>query len=411
MKKFDWEKIKADAKKKEIVTLKEEKWTARIIKIIIGTLVAIMILGSLLFYWYYTQSLQPVDQNNQETVEVVVPIGSTSRDIAQILYDNQLVKNADIFRFYLRSKNVSNLQAGTYTLSQSMDVDAIIEQLEAGGAPIFEDVDTKITVIEGMQIKEIAELVANNTSITSEEFMASVTSEALLDDLIVKFPSLLADIKSHEGVRYALEGYLFPATYDYIAGMSADELIIKMVEAANLRFQQVREQVDAHWMTYHQILSLASIVEREGVTEEDRKLIAGVFFNRMEAGIPIQSDITVLYALDEHKEFVTLADTEVDSPYNLYYYNGLTPGPVNSPSLMAIEAVLDPTWSDYYYFVADLDTGEVYYSTTYEEHQVLVDKYVNARQERIEQEQAEASGTSESENIVTTENVVDENVE
>ncbi|MBR7927022.1 endolytic transglycosylase MltG [Aerococcaceae bacterium zg-ZUI334] len=383
MNKLDWEKLKLEAKEREQLSLKEDKWTSRIVKIILLGLTLVFLIGVSGTYWYFKQSLSPVDPNNQNTLEVVVPIGSTSRDIAELLKQNGIIKNADIFRYYMRSKNVSDLQAGTYEFSQSMDVDAVIKQLQAGGKPIQEDVDTKITIIEGMQLKEIAELVAKNTSISAETFMSVVNDEAFIKTLINKYPSLFKGLLEVEGLRYRLEGYLFPATYDYVAGMSAEELITKMVDAANIRYQQVRELVDAHWLTYHQLLSLASIVEREGVTTEDRKLIAGVFFNRMEAGMALQSDITVLYALDKHKEFVTYDDLEVNSPYNLYQNTGITPGPVNSPSLDAIMAVLEPTWSEYYYFVADLDTGDIYYSSTLEEHEALVEKYVNKRQEQL----------------------------
>ncbi|MBS4461872.1 endolytic transglycosylase MltG [Aerococcaceae bacterium zg-B36] len=383
MNKLDWEKLKLEAKEREQLSLKEDKWTSRIVKIILLGLTLVFLIGVSGTYWYFKQSLSPVDPNNQNTLEVVVPIGSTSRDIAELLKQNGIIKNADIFRYYMRSKNVSDLQAGTYEFSQSMNVDAVIKQLQAGGKPIQEDVDTKITVIEGMQLKEIAELVAKNTSISAETFMSVVNDEAFIKTLINKYPSLFKGLLEVEGLRYRLEGYLFPATYDYVAGMSAEELITKMVDAANIRYQQVRELVDAHWLTYHQLLSLASIVEREGVTTEDRKLIAGVFFNRMEAGMALQSDITVLYALDKHKEFVTYDDLEVNSPYNLYQNTGITPGPVNSPSLDAIMAVLEPIWSEYYYFVADLDTGDIYYSSTLEEHEALVEKYVNKRQEKL----------------------------
>lgn len=391
MSRINWEKLSQEAKLKESLIVKEEKWTNRIIKfILLFVIIAVVIIASGL-YWFFNDSLEPMNAENAAPIEVLVPIGSTNNDIATLLYENKLVKNLDIFKLYMRSKNVNNLQAGTYTFNQSMDADKLIETLKSGGTPIQVDVDKKITVIEGMQLKEIAKLVSENTPITQEEFLDKVNDESFIKQLINKFPTLLNGLLDIENLRYPLEGYLFPATYDYTAGMTVEELIIKMVETANLRFQQIREQVEAHWLTYHQILSLASIVEREGVTTEDRRLIAGVFFNRLDAGMPLQSDITVLYALEQHKEFVTYSDIEVDSPYNLYMYSGITPGPVNSPSLDAIEAVLNPEWSNYYYFVADLDTGDIYYSATIEEHNVLVEQYVNSRQRNIESSSEESS--------------------
>lgn len=394
--KFDWKQVKEEAQKKEALSIKEEQWTKRIFKIILSVTVVIILILSAGGYWYVHSALKAVNQQNNQPIEVTIPIGSTNTDIAYLLEEANVIKNADIFRLYMRSKNISGLQAGTYEFNQTMDAQQVIAQLENGGIPITEDVDTTITVIEGMQIKDIAEVVAQATVITQEEFLSAVNDDDFVRTLSNQFPSLLGDIMNYEGLRYRLEGYLFPATYDYLAGESAEDLIRKMVETSNLRYQQIREQVDAHWLTYHQILSLASIVEREGVTPEDRKLIAGVFFNRLEVDMPLQSDITVLYALDEHKELVTYADLEIDSPYNLYMYTGLTPGPVNSPSLEAIEAVLDPTWSNYYYFVADLDTGEVYYSTTIEEHNELVEQYVNSRQNSTDSETTNEENSTES---------------
>ena len=178
-------------------------------------------------------------------------------------------------------------------------------------------------------------------------------------------------------MKYPLEGYLFPATYDYLAGMTLEDLVTQMVSTMNLEFQAIREDLDNTWLSFHQVLTLASIVEREGITDEDRALIAGVFLNRIDVGMPLQSDITVLYALGEHKELVTLEDLEVDSPYNLYMYTGLAPGPYNSPSMSSIMATIYPTYSEYYYFVADLDTQEIYYSSNIDDHNALVEQYVN----------------------------------
>lgn len=166
MGKIDWKNLREEAKKRETLSLKEEKWTNRIVKFIILGITITLLLTMGGFYWYYSQSLKPVNLDNSEKVEVTVPIGSSSSDIANLLKENNLIKNAEIFRFYMRSKNLSDLQAGTYEFSQTMDADQIIEQLKAGGKPVFVDVDKKITVIEGMQVKDIAKLVSENTSIT-----------------------------------------------------------------------------------------------------------------------------------------------------------------------------------------------------------------------------------------------------
>ena len=351
-----------------------------------------------------THTLSAVDSSNSETVDVTVPIGSSTNDIAAILEEQQIVHNDYIFNIFLKLQNVSELQAGHYEFNQSMDAEAVVATLQAGGEPIFEDIDTTITVIEGTNLEEISVLIEEKTPFTAEEFMALVNDETFIASLSEQFPTLLNGLADIEGLRYPLEGYLFPATYDYISGMSLEELVTQMVSTMNLEFQAIREDLDQTWMTFHQVLTLASIVEREGITDEDRAMIAGVFLNRIDAGMPLQSDITVLYALGEHKELVTLEDLEVDSPYNLYMYSGLAPGPYNSPSMSSIMATIYPTYTDYYYFVADLETQEIYYSTNIDDHNALVEQYVNPY---FESDESEDEETVED---VTQEEVIDEEV-
>ena len=377
MARFDRKTIREQAKSKETYQVKEKMWTNRIVKIIIISILTIMIVGGLGSYFYVKHTLSSVDSSNSEPVEVTVPIGSSTKDIAAILKENNIVHNDYIFSVYLKLQNVSDLQAGHFTFNQSMDADAVIETLQAGGEPIFEDIDTTITVIEGTNLEDISALVEEKTPFTAQEFMDLVNDQAYITRLSEQFPTLFNGLSEIEGLKYPLEGYLFPATYDYISGMTLENLVTQMVSKMNLEFQAIREDLDMTWMTFHQVLTLASIVEREGITNEDRALIAGVFLNRIEVGMPLQSDITVLYALGEHKELVTLNDLEVDSPYNLYMYTGLAPGPYNSPSMSSIMATIYPTYTDYYYFVADLGTQEIYYSTNIDDHNALVEQYVN----------------------------------
>lgn len=375
--KVDWDKVKQDAELKEDHQVKEELMTQRIVKYIILGLVALALVVGLGCFWYYNDSLKAVNHQKTETVQVTIPIGSSSKDIARLLKSQGLIKNADIFSFYMKAKSVNGLQAGHYDLSPSMDADTIIATLQKGGKPIEVDVDTKLTVVEGMQLEQIAQMVEENTPIKVADFLATANDASFIEELKSQYPSLISGLDGVEGLKYKLEGYLYPATYDYIAGTNVKDLIKQMVGKMNLEYQKLKEDMGNTSLSFHQILTLASIIEKEGVTDEDRKLISGVFYNRMNNDMPLQSDITVLYALGEHKELVTIKDTEVDSPYNLYKHTGLGPGPYNSPSLSAIQAAIYPTASDYFYFVADIETGNVYYATTLEEHEALVAKYVN----------------------------------
>ncbi|MCW6653116.1 endolytic transglycosylase MltG [Aerococcaceae bacterium NML210727] len=397
MKKLEWKKIREQARESETYHVKETLWTNRIVKyIIIGLFIFLLVTG-VGGYLYVRHALGPVDANNQNKVAVTIPIGSSNREIATILKEHGIIHHVDLFNFYLKSKSVSGLQAGHYELSPAMTAEEVIIALEKGGTPIAVDVDTKLTVIEGMTLEQIAEMVANNTPFTKEEFMATVNDEAFVKHLTTQFPSLLNGLMEIEGLKYRLEGYLFPATYDYFAGTDVKEIITQMVAKTNLEYHKLKDNGDLNdtWMSFHQVLTLASIVEKEGITDEDRKLIAGVFLNRINAEMPLQSDITVLYALGVHKELVTYEDLEVDSPYNLYKHHGLGPGPYDSPSLNAILAVLHPTYSDYYYFVADLETQKIYYSATIEEHDALVAQYVNKESSSTQEVSSEATDESE----------------
>lgn len=377
MSKLNWHQMKQEAKYNEAKDLKEDVWAKRIVKYILRGLLAIFIILFIGAVGYTYTALQPLSRNEAKIQEVMIPIGSSNKDIAKLLEENHLIRNSRIFHTYLKLKNISNLQAGYFDLSPSMNADQLIAQLQEGGRPITVDTDVKLTVVEGMMLEEIAEMVAEQTSITKEEFIKTADSPEFLKKLAQQFPSLIQPLMDKSDLKHTLEGYLYPATYDYFADTPVEELITSMVGQTNLIYQKLRPELDNTWMDFHQVLTLASIVEKEGVTAEDRRLIAGVFLNRLEAGMPLQSDITILYVLGEHKELVTYDDLEKDSPYNLYMYSGLGPGPFNNPSLEAIEAVLDPEWSNYYYFVADLETQKVYYAQTYEEHEVLVEQYVN----------------------------------
>ena len=178
---------------------------------------------------------------------------------------------------------------------------------------------------------------------------------------------------------YRLEGYLFPATYNVGAGETVKDLVDAMVAKTDSVMQSYYKSIKKQQYTVQEVMTLASLVEREGVTQDDRRKIAGVFLNRIDAGMPLQSDISVMYALNTHKTHLTNKDTSVDSPYNLYVHTGYGPGPFDSPSEQSITAVLSPDArdKDYLYFVANLKTGEVLYATTREQHDANTAKFAS----------------------------------
>lgn len=340
-------------------------------------------------YHYVNSALQPVDKTSKEFVTVEIPAGSGSKAIGLALEKAGLIRNATIFNLYTQLKNYSGFQSGYYNLKKSMSVDDLAKALQEGGTETPQPPAlAKLVIPEGYTLQQIATAVDSATKdldkkISSEELLKKAQDDNFIAQLVAKYPKLLETLPATDsGVRYRLEGYLFPATYNITASTTVESLIEEMVAAMDTNLSSYYDQIAAQNRTVNEVLSLASLVEKEGATDEDRKNIASVFFNRIAQGMPLQSNIAILYAQGKLGEKTTLQedaqiDTNIDSPFNIYKNTGLTPGPVDSPSLSAITAVINPNNTDYLYFVADVKTGKVYYANNFAEHEQNVTTYVN----------------------------------
>jgi UPF0755 protein len=354
---------------------KEDRIVNRIVTIVV---IALIVIGGVLgfsVYRYVTSGLQPLDPEKTEKVAVEIPSGSSNKMIGEILEKDKIIKSGMIFNYYTKFNNLTGFQAGNYQFSPSMTLDEISSRLQQGEGSVTSD--AKVTIPEGYDIDQIGDALAEATSISKDDFLALMKDDSFFNKMHEAYPELLDSAAKAEGVRYKLEGYLFPATYDYYKGNTLEEVVTQMIDKTNAVMSKYYDQIKEKEMTVQEVLTLASLVEKEGSKEADRKNIAQVFFNRLAIDMPLQSDISILYALGEHKELVTYEDTQVDSPYNLYVNTGYGPGPFNNPSEQSIKAVLEPTSNNYYYFVADIKTQEVYFAETYDEHMRLVEKYVN----------------------------------
>ena len=273
-----------------------------------------------------------------------------------------------------------------------MDLEEICKLLKQGGTAEPEEPSLgKILVPEGYTIKQISEAVTKNTAdddsstpFTADDFLSVVQDGSFISKMVEKYPKLLANLPSADEATYQLEGYLFPATYSYYEDTTMEDLVEQMISTMDSYMSSYYDTISEKGMTVNEVLTLASLVEKEGSTDDDRRNIASVFYNRLNANMALQSNIAILYAMGKLGEETSLAadasiDTSIDSPYNVYTNTGLMLGPVDSPSLSAIEATINPASTDYYYFVADVNTGAVYYSETYEEHEANVEKYVNSQ--------------------------------
>ena len=377
---------------------KKQDRTAKRIVAVVMSLVVVFFLATCTFGFFWVKSsLKPINTEAKKTIQVEIPEGSSTKEIANILFENDLIKNATVFNYYSKIKSYNNYQSGFYNLSQSMSVDDLAKALQESGTPTAQEEPAgKVLIVEGYTLTQIANSVTLNaktddktdkTPFTSEEFLATVTNQEFIDRMVATYPNLFASLPAADsGVIYRLEGYLFPAVYDYYDDATIEDLVEQMISTTDARLQPYYEAIANKNLTVNEVLTLASLVEKEGSTDEDRRNIASVFFNRLNAEMPLQSNIAILYAQGKLGEETTLAedtniDTSIESPYNIYWRAGLMPGPVDSPSLSAIEAVLNANATDYYYFVADVTTGTVYFANTIEEHDQNVATYVNAHLE------------------------------
>lgn len=344
----------------------EVKVVRKIVAIIAITFVIVFGIIGLMGYNYVKSALKPVDPDATKTIAVEVPIGSSLSSISALLEKKGIIKDAKVFKYYAKFKNESQFQAGNYDLTQAMTLDELIESLKTGKVyrePIF-----TMTVPEGLTLDQIGKIVEKKTPYTQKEFMDLVTSEEFVQKMMANYPELVTDAVLADNIRYDLEGYLFPATYSYFEEKpSLESIAEEMVAAMNNVVKDYSEVLAEKQMSVHQLLTFASLLEEEATAQTDRETIASVFYNRIEQGMPLQTDPTVLYALGSHKDRVLYEDLEVENAYNTYKNKGLPPGPIAGAGKTSIEAALNPSKTDYLYFLADKE-GVNHFSKTYEEH-------------------------------------------
>jgi len=325
-------------------------------------------------YLYIKSSLEPVDPNNQTAIDVTIPIGSSVSTISRILEENDIIKDDRVFKYYIKFKNESGFQAGDYKLNKSMTFQEIITSLKQG--KVLNEAAFQITIPEGRQLTEIASIIANHTAFEEAEVLATLTNKEFIDSMKAKYPDLLTDDIYGKEVKYALEGYLFPATYPYYTEEpTIEEVLEPMVKKTSEVVAKYIPQLQEQNMSVHQFVTMASLIEEEATEKADREKISSVFYNRIEKKMPLQTDPTVLYALGEHKDRVLYADLEVDSPYNTYQNSGLPPGPIANAGEVSLVAALSPEDTDFLYFLATSE-GEVIFTRTLEEHNVAKNKYI-----------------------------------
>jgi UPF0755 protein len=289
--------------------------------------------------------------------------GETAATIAQRLQREDLIRDAQLFLYLARYRGVdAHLEAGEYELRPNMTMDEIVDTLQHGRLR-----EVMVTIPEGRRAEEVAELLEGQGLVDSGALLALVESGAFAYDFLYGRP---------EGAATSLEGFLFPETYRVPADYEAAQILEVMLSTFGERFSpEMREMAAENGLTIHEVVTLASIVEREAVIPEERPTIASVYLNRLEQGMYLQSDPTVQYALGYQEDtdqwwkipMSLEEDVQVDSPYNTYLYPGLPPGPVCNPGLASLQAVLEPAETTYLFFFSRFD-GSHAFAETYEEH-------------------------------------------
>lgn len=320
--------------------------------------------GVVFFLW---NGLRPTSAS-ATSVQVTISSGMRAQKVAEVLEENGLIRNAFLFSGWLKLEGEgSRFQAGVYELEPGMTREQIVAKLNTGD--IVAAATIRFTIPEGFTVQQIAARLSETAGVDKAKFMEAAGNSALwTGSLWTK--ALPVD----NSLRQPLEGYLFPDTYEMKHGSTEVDLINRMLSELDNKLDQLPEdwqsQLEERGLTVHQLLTIASLVEREVVVDEERPIVASVIQNRLKKKMPLQIDATIQYLLDKQKERLLEVDLKVDSPYNTYLNQGLPPGPIASPSLKSIEAALYPEQTDYLYYVTKKDgTNSHLFALTYKQHQ------------------------------------------
>mgnify|MGYP001465057710 CR=1 FL=1 len=329
---------------------------------------------------FIINSLQPPEKS-PEKVQFTIEKGMSSSDIAQVLEEKGLLRNATVFTYYLLYKNEGHrFQAGTYEMNPGLSLDEIIAKLNAG--EVVKEETIRFTIPEGYTVMQIADKLAQEGFVDKAKFLALTANPELFN------AASLRHIPEDEPLKNKLEGYLFPETYELKKGSTEEDIIQRMTAELDEKLAELPEgwekQLEQLGLNIHQLLTVASLIEREVVVDKERPIVAGIIYNRLTENMPLQIDATVQYALEEHKERLYYKDYyETDSPYNTYKITGLPPGPIASPGLESIRAALYPEETSYFYYVTKKDgSNEHLFAETLAEHEANIAKSMELSEDK-----------------------------
>lgn len=338
-------------------------------KIVVKLLIALGIVVAIVVgaFVAYSSSLKPTG-TKEETVVVSVKEGDTFYGLLSTLEESGLIKSATMGKIYFKLNGTSQLHVNDYELNKGMSFEEIIQAVSTGDFNYL--LKYKMTVPEGLTIKEIAEIVAKQTGETKEAVLNKWDDESYVRELCNDYWFLNSEDILQDEIFHPLEGYLFPETYTLtVKEPSIDYVTRAMLDMTDKVLTELKDGIASLDFTVHEFLSFASVVERESLFDTDRPKIAGVFMHRLEDGWRLESDITVLYVLGRTGVSLTFAEIDsATSPYNTYLYDGLPVGPISNVSKVTMESCINHEDMDAYFFYACPD-GTVLYAKTLAEHE------------------------------------------
>jgi UPF0755 protein len=331
-------------------------YNKKIIKYLLLT--AVIILAGI----YVWQGIYlPINKNSKEEIIFSIKKGEGTKEIAVNLGKERLIKMATLFRIYTIFKGVfDKLQAGEYSLSLSMTIPEITEKFVSGDV-----IEEQITIIEGWNLKEIAQYLGEK-EFSEEEFF-----ELAKKDFSPEF-----DFLKDKSKDMNLEGYIFPDTYEIQKDESLEDILTKTLQNLDKKLTlEMREEINRQGKTIFEIITMASMIEKEVKGFEDKKIVSGILWKRLENNIPLQVDAMISYITGKKSANISIEETKIDSPYNTYKYKGLPLGPISNPGLESILASIYPESSEYWYYLSAPE-GKTIFSKTLGEHNIAKEKYL-----------------------------------
>lgn len=337
--------------------------------IIIGVILVVVLIMILLYFYGLTAV-----SKEDKVVAFSISSGEGKTEIIDKLDEKGLIKSKISAYIYVALHRNLNLQAGDYELKTNMSLKEILNQFHEGDI-VEEDHTFSLTFVEGKRLPYYANIIAEATGSTKDEVIEKLSNQEYLKGLIDKYWFLTDDILNSD-IYYPLEGYLFASTYEFYQGSSVEDIVKRMLDGMEEVLDDYKEEIEASKYSIHELLTLASIVEVEGSTSDDRAGVAGVFYNRLNSGWSLGSDATTYYAakIDFSERDLYMSEINDINAYNTRpaaMAGKLPVGPICSPSQESIEAVLHKGDHDYYYFVAD-KTGKTYFTKTNAEHEAVI---------------------------------------